>query len=278
VRATELPGCALIVSLPCRPETPPLHTPDEGWTLQQHLKQQRKAGGSWRQLYWQVWAAVHVLYCQACHQHFPVRELYHCSYHPHAAAFTSSSDSGRHPCCGRPAWRPGLPLSNCQGCTARAHQPAAASGGQQQQRKQAVAGAAAAAAGSGGGLDGSGGAAGSGGSSQRELDAVGLHELLQLVAAFPHLSTIPYVQPAELPVAEEVRGASSKWSTPAVRMLPLLARLTRQGIMMGAAEASGNGRTGADAAPSTGGWACMQSRGTRLCKHVNLHKPLYTRC
>jgi hypothetical protein len=96
------------------------------------------------------------------------------------------------------------------------------------------------------------------GSSQRELDAVGLHELLQLVAAFPHLNTMPYVQPTELPVAEEVKGASSKWSTPAVRMLPLLARLTRQGIMSGAAAGPGEGRAGADNASGAGGLGPMQ--------------------
>lgn len=118
----------------------PLHQPDPNWQFQDFLQQQRRPrqqqqerehqiqqkqqqkATSWKDLFWLTWSHVTVLYCQKCNTHFPAKQYTHCSYHPLAAEFKDEVDSGVHPCCGRPAWQPGLPLAECQGCAAVRHQ------------------------------------------------------------------------------------------------------------------------------------------------------------
>lgn len=115
------PVCMLACA--CRLKTLPVHQPDPNWRFQDHLLHLRQQQHhSWRDIYWLTWGHVNVLYCHHCHQHYPVREYVHCSYHPQTAAFGSESARGGYPCCGRPAWQPGMPLSYSQGCSAREHQ------------------------------------------------------------------------------------------------------------------------------------------------------------
>lgn len=133
----------------CRLKVLPLHQPDPSWRFQDFLQQQRRpqqqqqqqeqlhqlslhphqqeqqpniSPTSWKDLFWLTWGHVIVLYCQKCNMHFPARQYNHCSYHPRAAEFANEVDPGIHPCCGRSAWQPGVPLSDCQGCTATQHQ------------------------------------------------------------------------------------------------------------------------------------------------------------
>lgn len=141
----------------CRLQMLPLHQPDPAWRFQDFLKQQRQQSQPqqqhcmqqttslhsrplpqqqhqllptaasptpWRELYYLTWSHVMVLYCTACHQHFPARQYSHCSYHPLAPVFASEAGAGQYPCCGRPAWRPGLALAHSQGCCAAQHQAA----------------------------------------------------------------------------------------------------------------------------------------------------------
>jgi hypothetical protein len=61
------------------------------------------AGGlSPRDLYWRVWGLVTVLYCSACHVHFPAREQLHCSFHPAGAPEFPRHEAGPgvYSCCG----------------------------------------------------------------------------------------------------------------------------------------------------------------------------------
>jgi hypothetical protein len=94
--------------------------------LHQQQQQQSNTAGPvpWRDLYYLTWGHVTVLYCTACHQHFPARQYSHCSFHPLAPVFASEAAAGQYPCCGRPAWRPGLALAHSQGCCATQHQAA----------------------------------------------------------------------------------------------------------------------------------------------------------
>lgn len=139
----------------CRLRVLPLHQADPAWRFQDFLKQQRQQARSqqqqaqqvdkghsqppqqrhqqqsrtagpapWRDLYYLTWGHVTVLYCTACHQHFPARQYSHCSFHPLAPLFASEADAGQYPCCGRPAWRPGLAPAHCQGCCETQHQAA----------------------------------------------------------------------------------------------------------------------------------------------------------
>lgn len=68
------------------PPAPPTHEPDPAWRLQDHLAALRglPAGNkpdscpaapvaSWRDIYWDVWGVVHVLYCHHCLQYFPAQ-------------------------------------------------------------------------------------------------------------------------------------------------------------------------------------------------------------
>jgi hypothetical protein len=91
---------------------------------QQQQQQTAASPTPWRDLYYLTWGHVTVLYCTACHQHFPARQYSHCSFHPLAPVFASEADAGQYPCCGRPAWRPGLALAHSQGCCATEHQAA----------------------------------------------------------------------------------------------------------------------------------------------------------
>jgi hypothetical protein len=92
---------------------------------QQQQQQQTTASPTlWRDLYYLTWGHVTVLYCTACHQHFPARQYSHCSFHPLAPVFASEVDAGQYPCCSRPAWRPSLALAHSQGCCATEHQAA----------------------------------------------------------------------------------------------------------------------------------------------------------
>lgn len=99
------------------------HRIDEGWILSQHLRSlRRQARWPYRGVYWNVWGAIQVLYCGACHKHYPAREHLHCSFHPQEAVFGLGTDSGVYPCCGLCAWQPGMPRSASAGCQAREHQ------------------------------------------------------------------------------------------------------------------------------------------------------------
>jgi hypothetical protein len=70
------------------------HEPDPSWRLQDHLaalrgtstghhqhqqgssKEGRVAVASWRDIYWDVWGVVHVLYCHHCLAWFPAQVGY----------------------------------------------------------------------------------------------------------------------------------------------------------------------------------------------------------
>jgi hypothetical protein len=56
------------------------HQADPGWRHTAHLQQQRRAGVSWRQLYWQAWGLINVMYCHACDTFFPVSRASCCRY------------------------------------------------------------------------------------------------------------------------------------------------------------------------------------------------------
>ncbi|KAF8055931.1 KIAA1841-like protein [Scenedesmus sp. PABB004] len=117
-----------------------LHVPDPGWRLAQFLAAARRPcqpdGGArpgeqrgaacvspWRELYWLVWGSVVVQRCAACGEHYAPRQHSHCAFHPLPAVFANEAAHGVHPCCGRPAWRPGAPPAESAACAAREHQP-----------------------------------------------------------------------------------------------------------------------------------------------------------
>ena len=53
------------------------------------------AQAPWRDIFWGVWALVHVLYCHHCLQYFPASDLAQCSFHPEAPMFLAGRSSGR---------------------------------------------------------------------------------------------------------------------------------------------------------------------------------------
>jgi hypothetical protein len=55
-----------------------LHRMDPAWRHQPYLQQQRQAGRSWRQLFWETWGLTSVLFCHACEEFFPACEANCC--------------------------------------------------------------------------------------------------------------------------------------------------------------------------------------------------------
>ena len=82
------------------PKSLPLHTADPSWTFSDHLRRLRAQRHSYRDVFWHVWGLVQVLYCSACHSHYPARHHCHCSYHPQEVLYTSETAAGVYPCCG----------------------------------------------------------------------------------------------------------------------------------------------------------------------------------
>ncbi len=118
------------------------HEPDPSWRLQDHLALLRApqpaqplqdAGAdaaasqapqgpvSWRDIYWDIWSVVHVLYCGHCMRYFPAQELAMCCYHPEPPIFLAGKSVGRYPCCGGHAQRSGTVQLFGGGCCARDH-------------------------------------------------------------------------------------------------------------------------------------------------------------
>lgn len=72
-----------LASLHCRPIQAMPHEPDPQWRLQDHLSALRggSKGGdgstpavaSWRDIFWDIWGVVHVLYCHHCLSFFPAQ-------------------------------------------------------------------------------------------------------------------------------------------------------------------------------------------------------------
>jgi hypothetical protein len=55
-----------------------LHQTDTSWKLRNYVSQLRAEHVMWREIFWDVWGIVRVLYCLACHQHFPAHEFNQC--------------------------------------------------------------------------------------------------------------------------------------------------------------------------------------------------------
>ena len=49
----------------------------------------------WRDIYWQLWSALQVLYCHHCLQYFPAGDIGGCSMHPMDAVYAPGKPVGR---------------------------------------------------------------------------------------------------------------------------------------------------------------------------------------
>ena len=85
---------------------------------------------SWREMYWKVWAYQHLFHCSVCDSPFLLSELVHCSYHPCAASYGYSSNTGRFPCCQTEATR-FASRQQSRGCRSTFHRAAVENDAQQ---------------------------------------------------------------------------------------------------------------------------------------------------
>lgn len=127
----RLCGHLLLQTRPPHPPRP-THRPDRGrlayhlldpeWSLAVHLHElRRRQQFTWRDIFWQVAAQVHTLYCGHCQCFFQAADLRQCRHHPLDPEFRSEEEGGTYPCCGRPAWAPGMPAACSVGCQCRDH-------------------------------------------------------------------------------------------------------------------------------------------------------------
>eukprot|EP00937_MAST-01D_sp_MAST-1D-sp2_P006661 g6661.t1 len=96
--------------------------PAPGWTARKAVSWMRAdapagLGLPWAAVYWRLWAAATVLWCDRCGQSYQAHDLNRCAFHPQAPRFagagagrTGSDWQGVFPCCGARASRMRLGL------------------------------------------------------------------------------------------------------------------------------------------------------------------------
>ena len=107
------------------------HVPSRRFDLGAHVRRLVDRGHDFRDVYWHVWGALHVLpRCATCRAHASASELGLCLYHPTAPTFDRGNNEGTHGCCGARALRFDAVASRARGgCRAREHVPRPPRGG-----------------------------------------------------------------------------------------------------------------------------------------------------
>ncbi|PSN50899.1 hypothetical protein C0J52_05356 [Blattella germanica] len=105
------------------------HIRDQNWNLNDYIRNLRQELKSWRFVYWRLWGDCHFLYCNVCHNYFPVHQMKWCCHHPELAQFFTMEHQramtfpiGRFPCCGDRAYRFEV-LNSQSGCQFKEHTP-----------------------------------------------------------------------------------------------------------------------------------------------------------
>lgn len=97
------------------------HVADTDWDVSHYVQYCREVLQlPWREIYWRIWARVHMFRCSVCHQYFCGAELGHCSYHPEKPVWNvpPRAHAGVYPCCQQPALRFGASIrkTGCHAC------------------------------------------------------------------------------------------------------------------------------------------------------------------
>lgn len=92
------------------------HVADRAFSLRDEISALRVARLGWREIFWRLFASLHVFRCARCGQGFVATEWAQCPTHASNPVWMRDDDNmGTYPCCGAPATRfeRGEVLSGC---------------------------------------------------------------------------------------------------------------------------------------------------------------------